>query len=642
MKRLLLSLNLILVFSAIFSTNASAQSAGFNETFLVLRVNSNVDLYYDLNANTPNFDFNNANLGTFCQGSTTGIVFKGAEHNVYKCNGCDLQSTRLYYRVYVTGTTPGAFVSNPITYESGFANGCNGQDQKWRKVDYNTNVLAGLAGGNYTMEVYSDATVTCAGGIVYAGNSGANYKATFTVNSTSVGGTVSGAQAICAGSTPADLTLNGFTGNITKWQKSSVSDFSSNVTDIANTSSTLSGTQIGALSATTYFRAVVTSGVCSSANSSSVAVTVSPQTVGGTIVEDYQFCNSTNSGTLTLNGYIGTIVKWQSAPVSDFSSGVIDIANTTATQSFSNLTGTVYYRAIVKSGVCAVMPSAVKAVVVNPNIWLGLTTNWNDPANWCGGVPSATDVVSIGAAANLPVIQPGMSLTTGSLTITDNSVVTIVSGSSLQVTNSVTVNPGSSLVLQNNANLIQSGAVNVNSGAITVHRNSSLLFRQDYTLWSSPVSGQEIQDFSENTVIGRFYTYNPVTDFYEAMFTNLQASNGINFERGKGYLIRMPNGHPAQGYVEGTTAINFDGKFTGVPYSGDIAVPLTAGAQGFNAIGNPYPSPVSIQAFFAANQGLNGTIYFWRKTNGANASAYATATADPLDYVPAGSGSENP
>lgn len=155
-----------------------AQTAGFNSTFVVLSNNGGPNTYYDLQASTANPDFQGANLGSFT--SANSLVLKGAEHNVYRCGGCDLTSTRLYYRIYPTGTTPGSFSNLNIGYSSGFTNGCGGEDQQWSNTGYSTNLLSGLPAGNYTVEVYSDASVTCEGGTIFAGNLGANYKADFT------------------------------------------------------------------------------------------------------------------------------------------------------------------------------------------------------------------------------------------------------------------------------------------------------------------------------------------------------------------------------------------------------------------------------------------------------------------------------
>ncbi|AWH83629.1 hypothetical protein HYN59_00195 [Flavobacterium album] len=362
MKKIIL---LLILFAA---NGIFAQSAGFNNTFIVFSINGNGNLYYDLNGNTSNYDFNNATIGTFCQGSTNGMVFKGAEHNIYKCGGCDLTSTRLYYRIYLNGTTPGNFVPNTIGYTSGFNNGCGGQDQMWSNVGYNTNLLAGLGAGNYTIEVYSDASVTCSGGTVYASNGGTNYKAYFTVTAPSVGGSVSGSQSVCSGSTPTDLTLSGHTGSITKWQRSTSSDFTSGVTDISNTTATLTGTSVGALTATTYFRAVVTSGACSSANSAVATVTVNAPSAGGSVSGSQTLCSGSTPTDLTLSGHTGSVTKWQRSTSSDFTSGVTDISNATTTltgASIGALTATTYFRAVVVSGACSSANSSVATVTVN-------------------------------------------------------------------------------------------------------------------------------------------------------------------------------------------------------------------------------------------------------------------------------------
>ena len=206
----------------LYSAFSFGQSAGFNTTYLVLNVSGGGNTYYDLQATTSNPDFDGNYLGAFCQGDTSGIVFKGAEHNVYKCGGCDLTSTRLYYRIYVTGSPTGSFISNSIGYSSGFSNGCGGEDQQWSDTGFSTNLLSGLTAGNYTIEVYSDATVTCSDGTVYASNDGGNYAATFTVNPTLTASVSIGASAttICSGTsvTFTATPTHGGTSPSYQWQ----------------------------------------------------------------------------------------------------------------------------------------------------------------------------------------------------------------------------------------------------------------------------------------------------------------------------------------------------------------------------------------------------------------------------------------
>jgi len=79
---------------------------------------------------------------------------------------------------------------------------------------------------------------------------------TLTIDPISVGGIVSADQTNLQRLFTNDLLLSGETGSVVKWQKSTVSDFSSAVTDIASIQQHLTGLSIGPLTTTTYFRAV--------------------------------------------------------------------------------------------------------------------------------------------------------------------------------------------------------------------------------------------------------------------------------------------------------------------------------------------------------------------------------------------------
>jgi hypothetical protein len=151
-----------------------------------------------------------------------------------------------------------------------------------------------------------------------------------------------------------------------------------------------------------------------------------------------------------------------------------------------------------------------------------------------------------------------------------------------------------------------------------VKRNSSALKRLDYTVWSSPVDGQNIFAFSPLTTSNRFYTYNSDTNLYNA----IADPSAVNFATAKGCLIRMPNNHP-------TWATIWNGQFTGVPHNGNYSFTMHNGGVGkrFNLVGNPYPSPISMTAFATNNAGnITGTLYFWRKTNNAASPSYCTWT----------------
>ena len=414
-----------LIFLLLFIFNfgkAHSQSAGFNSTYIILQLNGGSVNYYDLNATTSNPDFQSAYLGNY--GPNNSILFKGAEHNVYKCHGCDLTSTRLNYRIYLTASPSGSYSNINIPYSSGSNNGCYGQDQQWKSDGNSINLLSGLTiQGNYTIEVYSDASITCSGGTAFASNNGSNYKATFN-----------------------------------------------------------------------YF---------------------------------------------------------------------------------------------------------------NSSTWNGTT--------WSNGAPSvALDAI---IAENFSSTSSGdtAGFTAKTLTVNSSKSFIINDGHTITVAGAITNNNGTFNV-ENNANLVQTNTTTVtNSGNIIVKKNSASIQLYDYTLWSSPVAGQNLKSFSPNTLDSRFYSYDSSQNLYSAV-----DPLSTSFSPATGYLIRAPNTWTA------STPTTFNSVFTGVPNNGTITLTgLTPNK--FYAVGNPYPSSISAASFINGNS-TSGTLYFWRKTNGANGTAYATRT----------------
>lgn len=262
-------------------------------------------------------------------------------------------------------------------------------------------------------------------------------------------------------------------------------------------------------------------------------------------------------------------------------------------------------------------------------VTLTTTTTTDGGTTWSNGTPtSTTSIVYDGSTGTI-----GANMSGCSLSLINNAVVTVSSGFNVTLSGAITVSSGSTFTLNNNANLLQGGTTNNNSGNIVVKRNSSLLKRFDYTLWSSPVSGQGLYAFSPLTFANRFYVYRTNTNFYNNADIGFSISgldsNGVNgtdgagiqFATAKGYLIRTPWNHP-------TVATVWNGTFTGVPNNGDINYTMTSGAEGFrfNLVGNPYPSPMSMSQFVSDNSTkITGTLYFWRESNNNTSNnAYCT------------------
>ncbi len=326
-------------------------------------------------------------------------------------------------------------------------------------------------------------------------------------------------------------------------------------------------------------------------------VTLAPSN-GGSITANQTVCSGTIPNDLILTSYTGNILLWQTASDIGFSAPQA-VENTTASflgTAIGAVTATTYFRAVIQNGSCSEIYSPVTAIIVK-------STTWNGSA-WSNSAPD-----SVTAAIISGNYTSSGNINACSLTVNNNAVVIIASGHNVQLNDALTVTSGS-FTMENNASLLQSKDV-ANSGNIIVNRNSSALLRQDYTLWSSPVSGQNMLSFSPSTLPNRFYGYNTTTNVYNAL-----TPSTTNFATAQGYLIRMPNNHPA-------TPTIWNGQFNGVPNNGNVPVSMVnnGGSQIYNLVGNPYPSPISMTQFVSDNSNaITGTLYFWRETNNNTAN----------------------
>jgi hypothetical protein len=146
------------------------------------------------------------------------------------------------------------------------------------------------ASGTYTVVATNagsaSCTVTMTGSVV--------------ISPVSAVGAVTGTQTICNGSSPtSDITIASNTGTI-QWQRADDSAFTIGLINLGTNSRTLTIAEVGALTATKYFRAVVTSGTCSSINSGTATVTVRPLFSVTSVSVPTSQCVST--ATVTVNG----------------------------------------------------------------------------------------------------------------------------------------------------------------------------------------------------------------------------------------------------------------------------------------------------------------------------------------------------
>jgi hypothetical protein len=179
--------------------------------------------------------------------------------------------------------------------------------------------------------------------------------ASISINTASVGGTATPSYSPISAGTGTTISVTGYNGTI-QWQQSA------NGTDSWATVSGGSGATSSTyttpnLSATTYYRVVVTNGICSPAASTTATVVVNAVSVAGNAASTQNICYGFTAS-LTLTGYTGTI-QWQTNASGSFVDINGAISNTYTTPA---LTATTSYQAVVTNGVSA--PAASNSVQV--------------------------------------------------------------------------------------------------------------------------------------------------------------------------------------------------------------------------------------------------------------------------------------
>jgi len=407
---------------------------------------------------------------------------------------------------------------------------------------------------------------------------------------------------ICSGNS-ATFSLSGSTNALISY---TINGISHTVT-LSNGAATI--TVDGAVAAQNLVLVSVSENSLSQTISGTSTVNIVPLTTA-TNISSQSICSA---GKVTLLGNVPTdgtglwsVVSGPSSLTSQFS----DTSLAGATFTPAGGSGDYVLRWTITNATCS---SSADATIT---VGTGNSTTWSN-GSWTNGVPTSMSTALI--SSNYTATS---NINACSLRVSGNAVVVIPSGYNVTLNGALTVDSGSSFTLENNSNLIQTGITNGNTGVITIKRDSSPLFRLDYTLWSAPVAGQNLVLFSPLTSVSpsRFYTYNTATDLYNS----ITPPSASTFDIGKGYLIRMPNTWVAAG---GTPAA-WTGIFKGVPNNGNISVSLSNTGNGYNAVGNPYPSPLNFANFISNNQAnIEGTVYFWRKTNdGSNNKSYSTCT----------------
>jgi hypothetical protein len=354
-------------------------------------------------------------------------------------------------------------------------------------------------------------------------------------------------------------------------------------------------------------------------------VTVNPETGFPTLAAEWDSYPTDNVSFLGSHTYDFAplyITGYEDATIDGVSETIVGLTPFT----------TYYYRVRANSATSTSDVSNVTSVTTKAS-----TVTWTIPegqefAVWSPlAYPDTSPVIldsTVDAVINAPY-NTGIHgiFSTKNITLNAGKKFTVATGNTLTVGGTITNNAApEDFVVENNAALLQNN-FDDNTSPITIIKDSNPLYRLDYTMWSSPVDGQTLRDFSRRTAAGRFYEYAYSDSDNEEHYRTVPSST--TFGAAKGYLIRMPDSNSTPGYNDGTATYTFPGTFKGAPHNGQVTIPASQQGNRYTAIGNPYPSPISVTDFFAANSGVinpSSGLYFWRKKNNAEASSYATLT----------------
>jgi len=324
---------------------------------------------------------------------------------------------------------------------------------------------------------------------------------TINVNNLAVGGTLSGSANVCSNSNTTTLTLSGYTGTISKWQSSTSSSFSSGVTDISNTNNTYT---VYYISTTTYYRAVITSGSCSTSYSSVASITVTANPSGNFAYSSYGFCNSINtvqnvstsnftgvagtyssSAGLSLNSTTGAILPSQSTVSSNAYTVTYTIPAFGGCPSYSTTTlvtiegvgtGTISYA---PTTICQGTTGTVSPIITG--------AGGSGSSTWVSATPTGLTIDGTG------VITPSTSMT-GTFTVTYNRSASALCAAYSNST-TVTISPSGTIVLSS-ATGTNSQTKCINTSITNITYSTTVATGATFTGLPAGVSGT----WSSNTV----------------------------------------------------------------------------------------------------------------------------------------------
>jgi hypothetical protein len=566
------------------------------------------------------------------------------------------------------GTSPLCYNGSPGMFTATGSGGTGSYTYQWYTT---TGIISGA-----TSQTYSPGSLTSTTGYYCAITSGScgtvnTSTTTITVYPLLTASVTGGSTPICYNSGPGTFSATGGGGNSTYtylWYKDGVS-----------TGITTQDYTPDALTASATFYCAISSGSCGPVNSNSRVITVTPQP-NASISYSTPFCTSVvGAQSVTRTGTAGGSYSSTAGLTIDPGTGAITPSSSTAG------TYTVTYTIAAYGGCSEYSTTFDVIIIHDLIWTGNVSNDWNTAGNWsCQVVPDLTTNVTIPDVTNDPILNSGVAGLAKDITLASGSSLTVIGntlkiagdisnsgtfnatagtiemkGSAVQTigagvfaTNTIlhlTVNNSDGATLLGQLNV--TGIVKAQAGNLTSNGNLTLISTATqtalidgagsgdvvgsvtmqrylptafgYKYFSSPFQSATVSEFSDDidvtATFPTFYKYD------ENHRTNTDPP--VDMSGWTTYTSLFGALNPLEGYAAnfGKVTSVKTADMTGVVTNGSLSKTLQnhnrTFTQGYNLVGNPYPSPIDWDASGWTKTNIDDALYFF------NASA---ATGDAL------------
>jgi len=299
------------------------------------------------------------------------------------------------------------------------------------------------------------------------------------------------------------------------------------------------------------------------------------------------------------------------------------------------------------------------------------TTTWTS-TGWDNGIPDLNTRAILDFAYNTGIDG---SIDACNLVINNIATLTVYNNSYVNIKNEI--NTIGNIIVEPQGSVVQKNDSSINSttGNITIQKETTILNSPlEYTYWSSPVSGETIENTFANVPASRRFAFDASN--FEDLLEEIDNTGAYNFgqddidDDGNAWQLASGIMNSGVGYAAMASPFGFfpvaqQFTFEGPFNSGIITVPLINNSSDayndWNFIGNPYPSAIDASEFFTINAGVVDALYLWSQATLADANAqgneglnfsgadYAVISASgvniaggsgdiPDNYIPSGQG----